>query len=170
MDIKNIKPKIESIISKYKYAVLVFIIGIVLMLLPGKSNPQSEADSLKPMNIIQQTASVQEQLEHILSHIQGAGNVKVMLTEASGEKTIYQMNEDSTISESASSKNSEVTIVTDADRNEIGLIQQINPPQYLGAIILCQGADDPALKLAICHAVSKITGLGTDRIAELKMK
>ena len=119
---------------------------------------------------LQPSVTVQEELEEVLSYIQGAGAVKVMLTVASGEQTVYQKNEDSTISDTSTSIQTEVVTVTDAERNEVGLIQQINPPRYLGAIILCQGADDPAVKLAISNAVSKITGLGTDRIAVLKMK
>lgn len=168
MDIKKIQQNIGGLFQKYKYALLIFAVGIVLMLLPSKS---SEQENMHTIQITpQQSVSVQEELEDVLSCIHGAGKVKVMLTVASGEQTVYQKNENSTVSESATSINTEVVTVTDANRNESGLIQQINPPRYLGAIILCQGADDPALKLAISQAVSKITGLGTDRIAVLKMK
>jgi len=60
--------------------------------------------------------------------------------------------------------------VTGTNRNEEGLIKQINPPTYLGAIIICQGADSASVRLAIVDAVSKLTGLGADSIAVLKMK
>ena len=168
MDVKKLQNVLKEVISKYKYAAIIFAIGILLMLLPSRNddNTAAKSEEIQPVK----TVSVQSELEEILSCIHGAGNVRVMLTEAKGSKTVYQKNEDSTISDSSSSVNNEVVIVTDADRNEVGLIQQIDPPQYLGAIILCQGADDPALKLVISHAVSKITGLGTDRIAVLKMK
>ena len=49
-------------------------------------------------------------------------------------------------------------------------MQQKLSPVYQGAIILCQGADSPSVRLAITQAVSKVTGLPTDRIAVLKMK
>ena len=61
-------------------------------------------------------------------------------------------------------------MVTGSDRSEKGLVRQINPPEYLGAVVLCQGADNAAVKLAIVEAVSKATGLSTDRITVLKMK
>ena len=60
-------------------------------------------------------------------------------------------------------------IVSGNDRTESGLVRQINPPVYMGAIVVCQGADDPTVQLAIIDAVSKITGLGTHRISVLKM-
>lgn len=168
MDIKKLKQGIAAIFQKYKYAVFIFALGIVFMLLPSQSSTKEEAQAIQTP--LQPSMTVQEELEEVLSYIQGAGAVKVMLTVASGEQTVYQKNEDSTISDTSTSIKTEVVTVTDADRNEVGLIQQINPPRYLGAIILCQGADDPAVKLAISNAVSKITGLGTDRIAVLKMK
>ena len=59
--------------------------------------------------------------------------------------------------------------VTDAQRNESGLVRQIVSPKYRGAIIVCGGADDPVVCLAIKDAVSNATGLGTDRISVLKM-
>ena len=93
-----------------------------------------------------------------------------MLTEDTGEEILYQFDEDRTSSESSTSVRTEVVTVTDSQRNESGLVRQVNPAKYLGVIVLCQGADDPALKLAITNAVSKITGLGADRIAVLKMK
>ena len=61
-------------------------------------------------------------------------------------------------------------IVTDSQRCESGLIRQINPAAYKGAIVVCQGADSSAVRLAITQAVAKITGLGTDNICVLKMK
>ena len=61
-------------------------------------------------------------------------------------------------------------MTTDSDRNETGLVHQINPPVYLGAVVLAQGADNPVVKLSIVEAVSKVTGLGADKISVLKMQ
>ena len=58
----------------------------------------------------------------------------------------------------------------DNSRNERGLVIRTDPPKYLGAVVLCQGADSSVVRLAVIDAVSKVTGLGTDRICVLKMK
>ena len=39
-----------------------------------------------------------------------------------------------------------------------------------GAVAVAQGADDPLVKLAITEAVSKVTGLRSDKISVIKMK
>ena len=66
-------------------------------------------------------------------------------------------------------ENNTVTL-TDSNRNQSGLIRQIIPEKYQGAVILCQGADDPIIRLAIVDAVSKATGLGANKISVLKLK
>lgn len=43
-------------------------------------------------------------------------------------------------------------------------------PTYQGAIVVCQGADDPGVKLALVQAVASVTGLGTDQITVVKMR
>ncbi len=40
---------------------------------------------------------------------------------------------------------------------------------FTGAVVVCRGADDPAVRLRIVEAVSAFTGLGTNRIVVQKM-
>ncbi len=159
-----IKKQIPLFIQKYKFVILIALIGIVLMLLP--SSDKTIAPSTEKEKNILQLSSMQDELENILSQIDGAGTVRVLLKERTGTETIYQTNEDT----SDSSSKVETVLITDSDRNETGLIKQINPPQYIGVIVLCQGAENPTVKLAVADAVSKVTGLGLDKIAVLKMK
>jgi len=169
MDIKILAPKLYSQITKYRYAALVLVIGVALLLIPGKKTqkilPNQEEPKTENSLMIDQEA-----LTEILQSIQGAGKVQVLLSVASGEKTVYQTDSDTAASGDSNSIRIETVIVTDSQRNETGLISQINPPVYLGAIVVCQGADSAAVKLAVTQAVSKITGLGADNICVLKMK
>jgi stage III sporulation protein AG len=43
-------------------------------------------------------------------------------------------------------------------------------PAYLGAVVVCRGADNAAVRLQIVEAVSVFTGLGADKISVNKMK
>ena len=168
MDIKKVKNTFDVFWKKYKYAILILLIGAALMLMPSVQTG-SKKESSTPVATISES-SLQDELEDILSSVKGVGKVRVMLKEAMGAETIYQTNQDITVSDSGSDSRVEVITITDADRNEQGLVKQVNPPQYLGVIVLCEGADNPATKLAVTEAVSKITGLGADKIAVLKMK
>lgn len=168
MEIKALQLKVQSLFQKYKYAFIIFLVGILFMIVPGKLLGSEDRGEVQ--QVVEQGSSVQQELEEILSYIKGAGTVRVMLKELSGEETIYEVNEDISVSDSSSDTKIDVITITDQNRNEHGLIKQVNPPKYQGAVILCQGGDDPSVKLAITDAVSKITGLGADKIAVLKMK
>ncbi len=169
MDLKKLTEKTVPFLKKYKYVALVLLIGLVLMALPSKTATEKEPQS-QSETILQPEVTVSQQLSTVLSMIDGAGKVEVMLTVAAGEETVFQTNSNTSTSETATSTQISTVTITDADRNQTGLIRQINPPRYLGAVIVCEGADSPAVCLAIVDAVSKVTGLGSDRISVLKMK
>ena len=166
MDIKTIGNKSKEIITKFKYPLILLLIGLSILLIPNKKVEQSNSIVQKQENSNYQIHT--EQLSNILQAVDGAGRVHVLLSVATGEETIYQTNHNS--SNAGTDVKIETVIVSDSQRNETGLVNRINPPVYLGAIVVCQGADSPAVKLAITQAVSKITGLGADSICVLKMK
>ena len=158
--------KIVSAASKYRYVILILVIGLVLMMIPfGK---EAEHEIQTPVTKQEET-DLSEQLTQILSQIQGAGKVSVMLTVKTGQNTVYQSNEDITSGDNGSIRQDTV-IVTDENRVESGLIQRVIAPEYRGAIIVCEGADKPEVRLHIIEAVASVTGLGTDKISVLKMK
>ena len=169
MDIKNVGLKTIGFLKKYKYAAIVLLIGIALMLLPNVSKTK---DPIKSTTISSEpiTSDLHLQLENVLSRVAGAGKVEVMLTVAKGQQTIYQTNTNHSNNTQSNDIKSDTVILTDSSRNEYGLIKRVDPVQYLGAIVLCQGADSPTVRLAIIEAVSKVTGLGADHICVLKMK
>ena len=165
MDQLNIRERITELYKKYRYAVLIVLIGIALMCIPGRNKtadpPAPAAESAEVTD-----NSLQQMLSSILSQIKGAGKVEVLLTEARGAETIYQTDTQS----GNESKRQETVIISGSDRAQIGLVRQVNPPSYLGAIVVCQGADNASVRLAIVQAVSSVTGLGADHITVLKMK
>ena len=166
MDWMTLREKARLWLKEYRYVILVLVLGILLMMLPqGKTEEKKEESIPIPETEAQET--VQEQLEQLLSMVQGAGKVRVLLTEAEGERVVYQTDGEEN---SQNSKTTETVILSDSGRAESGLVQQIIPPTYLGAVILCQGADSASVRLALIEAVSNATGLSSDRISVLKMK
>ncbi len=167
MDWVTLQKKITEFLKKYRYVVLVLAVGLFLMALP---TGEEETSSPAPSSKTEPALSAQQSLEDILSQIDGAGRVKVLLTVAEGEQTIYQSDQDTTTGDQSSAVRIETVIVTDAEKAQQGLVRQVNPPVYLGAIVVCQGGGDAGVRLAIVEAVSSATGLGADKITVLKMK
>lgn len=166
MDRIDISGKAKELFGKYKYVLLILCIGIVLMQFPDRNTAVKPETA--PVSV--SAPSRAEELEEILGQIAGVGKVKVLLTEADGAQTIYQTDTDIDRTSDREAHRSDTVIVTNAGREEVGLVRSITPPVYLGAIIVCHGGDNPSVKLSIVQAVSNVTGITTDRITVLKMK
>lgn len=166
MGIAANKRKLAEWIKKYKLSILILLIGFILMVLP--LNIQSDNKRTVQETIKEQ--KLEQKLSDALSQMSGAGKVKVILTMSAGEEVIYQTNEDTNENDSSIQKKIDTVTITDSSRNQAGLVRQINPERYEGAIVLCQGADDPRICLLIVEAISKATGLGANKISVLKMK
>ncbi len=169
MDWIEIRDKSVEYIKKYRYVALVLLAGLLLMLIPEEKK-EAASPSPKAAALAEEGAALQDSLAQILAEIEGAGKVKVLLTQAAGEETVYQVNGNTNRSPDANTQKQDTVLITNAQREEQGLVRQINPPIYQGALIVCQGGDRPAVRLAIVQAVSSVTGLTSDCITVLKMK
>ena len=170
MDIKKWTDKFGDVLKKYRYALLVLLIGLLLMAVPNVGKGNSVATDGENKTGISSVETLEEKLSSLLSKVEGAGDVEVVLTIAAGEEIVYQTDDDHSNSDSSSSINTNTVTVTDSDRNQTGLIKQVKTEIYQGAIVVCHGADDPSVRLAIVDAISRITGLGANCISILKMK
>lgn len=164
LDYKN---RIFGLLEKYKFAAIILIIGIFMMLLP--KSVEKDVQHEQPLQQSEPVSRVAE-LENILGQISGVGKVKVLLTEAYGAETVYQTDEICSVSQDTENTKIETIIVKNTDKGETGLIRTVSPPVYLGAIIVCEGGDSPTVKFSIVQAVSNVTGIPSDRITVLKMK
>lgn len=163
MDQVNLSHKLQALVQKYKYALIILVIGLVLMLIPGQEAEASD-ESVEEA-AVQETEDLESRLEELLRQINGAGEVRVLLTVESGEEVVYQTNFNS----SESQQSEDTVIVDNSDRAESALVRVIQSAVYRGAVVACQGADSAAVRLAIVEAVSCATGLRSDQISVVKM-
>ena len=160
MDGNEPRQRINALFGKYKYPILVVLVGLGLLLLPTREAQEPPV----PVETVRE-ASLEQRLEELLAQIEGAGAVRVLLTEDLGRETVWQTD----VQKDADSVREDTVILEDSGRNEIGLVRRTTEPSYRGAVILCQGADAPSVKLAIVEAVRCVTGLGADQISVQKM-
>lgn len=165
MDWVAMQKKAGEWIGKYRYIFLVVLIGVGLMLIPGRS--EKKVEQTVSDQTTQKSITLAEELEQLLSQVDGAGKVKVLLAQDAGEEILYQTDNSTNGTES---NRQDTVIVTDENRAQSGLVSQILSPVYRGAVVLCQGAERAEVRLAIVEAVSKITGLDSSRISVLRMK
>lgn len=166
MDQRMKKDDFLRLLKKYRYAAVILLAGILLMCLPQEEKTEPAGET----SLVSQEADLQESLSRILSKVEGAGKVEVLLTEKRGEEILYQTDEQRNQSDNALNQDRQTVLVENSDRQKTGLVRQVNPPVFQGAVIVSQGADSATVRLALVEAVMGATGLPSNSIKVLKMK
>lgn len=145
--------------AKYKYVLLVLMVGLILLLLPERAASQQTAEPTvtgSPAGEEYGTYSLEREenrLAQLLSGIDGAGDCQVLLAVASTETVeLAQDDGETVILSGGSGRESTVTVKTVY-------------PEYLGAVVVSGGANDPAVKYELLSAVMSYTGLRSDQIS-----
>lgn len=127
--------------------------------------------------------NLETRLEDILSKIEGAGKVKVMITysESSVTQPIYDENlkatntiesDDSGGTRSITETDSQKQVIykQNADGSKEPITKSTLSPKVEGAIVLSQGANNATVKTNIIQAVEAATGIATHKIQVFKME
>lgn len=122
---------------------IILIIGVVIMLSAvGHSKPKSVT--------VSETVNEEEELSRILSGIDGAGKVSVMITYyGTSEKDIAY---ETKINSSDGTKSSEDRKAVMSDGTP--MVVKETYPKVKGVIVTAQGADDAAVKRKLTEAVT----------------
>ena len=169
MNTAHLREHIQSLlkkVNKFKYTAIIFLIGIVLLLLPQQeaAEMQIQLDESQVQN-----HNLEERLENLLSQVEGAGKVDVLLSYERGEVRDYQEDKTKRQDETREEFQTE-TVFYDTQNGDTPVCVSVSYPTYRGAVVVCQGADKASVRFNILKAVSSLTGLGSDHITVIKMK
>ena len=150
---------------KQKWIVLLLLSGVGLCLVSSFIPKEEEAQTVQSQTaVIEQEPQLQQQLEQCLKRVSGVGKVEVLLSLAQEQSTVYQMDENTSSSETGRSEQRNTVIVSGE-----GLVQTVYAPVYRGAVVVCEGGDRASVVQAVKAAVSSLTGLKSDQIIVMKM-
>lgn len=166
---KSVIDKISEFLKKYKYVAIVLLIGIVLLLWPEREE-REVIEEVQAQDDSVYAQKIEERLNLMLSQINGAGRVEVMLTLQSGTRLEYQMDTQTDIDGDRSSVERKTVILSEGSAYDEAAVSEVQYPQFQGALVICEGADSAAVKLDLLNAVSALTGLRSDQITVVKMK
>lgn len=137
---------------------LILIIGIVLMAVGGKDKPEDINSKAEVQDLTEE-----ERLEQILSQIDGAGEVSVMITYySSTEKNIAY--ETKTSSRSTEESEDKKAVMTDG---EPMVVKEVYP-DVKGVIVTAQGAGRADIQAEISEAVSAALNVPAHKICIFK--
>ena len=157
--------KLLPLVQKYKWILLALLAGVLLLLWPsGESKEKSSSETAETGSVCFDLEELEDRIAKTLSKIEGAGDVSLVLTVKGGIECIYAVDtEYSEESDAYEENTTTVLISTGSGTEEAAVVQQVYP-EFQGALVVCEGGDDPVIKLLITQAVSALTGLRTDKI------
>lgn len=168
-DVTRLLLPLRGALWKYRYVLLVVLVGAVLLLLPTGGGASAQPDGTAAGAALDYDPSeLETRLEAVLSRVEGAGEVEVVLTVRSGPRQVLA--EDRTQEREGDRESGESTTVllSRGSAGEETVAVEQRSPQFRGALVVCSGGDDPAVRLTLTQAVSAVTGLGADRISICK--
>ena len=161
--------KSGEVLEKYKYVLLAVLAGVVLLAWPSGGaaapvTPAAEAVAPDPFD----TRAAEEWMADTLSHIQGAGRVRVLLSVAQSPRQVLAQDGLADVAGDSSRRETTTVMVSRGTGQQEPAVLQVLAAEYRGAVVVSPGGDDPQVRLALSQAVSALTGLGADRISVCK--
>ena len=154
----------KALFNQYKYVLLVVCVGIFLLLLPSGSKVKPTigvAISQEQFDLL----AFEEKLGLVLSNISGAGQVEVILAVTGTTRQVFAQDNRESIRESGNELTESTVVVSKGSGTQEPLLVETIYPRFQGAVIVCEGGNDPAVKLKLIEAVAALTGLGADKIS-----
>lgn len=165
--------------KKLMVVLLLFFLGLVALIaseFQGKkeetlpvSTTQSEA-----MTADEYAARLEERLVSILSAIDGAGAVRVMVTIESGGEEVYLYNSDYgenvEMSQKSSFEQNREYVIIGEDGEEKGIVVSVIEPKVRGVAVVCEGAGSDAIKQQIIQTVTALLDISSARVSVVKMQ
>lgn len=167
--------------------VIAFLFGILLLFGSSHFLTPKEAENSKEQNATSTTAqtemtkepirtehTLEQQMERVLSQIEGAGQVKVMLTYRTTKENVWEKEEISEQikkgEEQSNRLEQKVVLAEDSKGIQSPLMVTEYAPQVEGVVIVAQGGDNPAVSQALNSAAQALLEVPAHKIAVLKMK
>lgn len=167
MKIPLSRETLERLWEKYRMVLLIVLGGLLLMLLPGEQKEKADTEIPQGREYFS-LEETEKQMEELLGHIEGTGKLRLMLTLKSGSQLYLAEDlEEATENDSADRQRETVTLNRGSGYEEVVITRQVYPV-YQGAVVVCQGADQARVRLAVIEAVASLTGLSSDKIAVVK--
>ena len=157
-------------------AAALFACGLLLMLLPANENSTADAAQTDSIDVQEYALSMEKRLTKLLSAIDGAGAVQVMVTVEAAESYEYAAdamqssgyNEGpDTVQEESIFERS--TIIVDGRGGDEPILITKYLPKIMGVAVICEGGDNIYVKQSMIEAVSILCGISSNKISISKM-
>lgn len=173
--------KLPKLLDRFKYPLAVLLLGVALLLWPARREGKAAAPEPVPAASEPEEDGgeayrlrMEQRLEALLSQVEGAGRVRVLLTLKTGPVSAYQtdvLTQERPEGEGKSLSREEKTVILSRGSayDELAVVRTAYPV-FQGALVVAEGGGDPNVRLQLSTAVAALLDLGADQITVVKMK
>lgn len=162
--------RVMPLLQRYSAALVILLAGMLLLASGGgcERTRTEPAEGERPVTDGFDLSAFEQQLVDQLAAMEGVGRVSLMLSLEETEEAVYAVNVRRTEG-GAQSYESDLAVLSDRSYGETPVAVKNRLPSFRGAVVLCDGADNVMVRLAITNAVSTVCGIGSDKVTVLKM-
>ena len=164
--------------KKLQYALIGIVIAAILGLYFWSMEPssvQKSGEDASDTNV--SVEELEERLSRVLSQVEGAGKVEVVINYESTPELVPAMSSDTqskmTQEEDGveESKNERTEIATIQNgSNSAAVILKEKQPNVMGVIVVSEGASDIAVRMSLLSAITTVMDVDASRVEILKMQ
>lgn len=173
--------------------VIILVLGVIIIIVAssffgeekdvGKEDKLQEAIAVTSTPSMSGLSELEQRLEQILSEIEGAGHVKVMITGISDGEVVHAYNqiEENSLQEVQNDtavlnktdeirKEQELVFMDNVSGQRVPVVKKKLEPEIKGVVVVADGAGSSVVRQNITGAVEVLMGIPTHRIQVLKRK
>ena len=166
--------------KKNKVLIIVIIIAILVLAFgnfggENKNSQKTVTEKESSLQIEDYIAENESRLEKILTAVQGAGRVKVMITVSEKSEKVVATDKKSQTKQEVEKENSvrdsvqeSTTVIYGSGTEENPFVIKEKLPAISGVVVAATGAGDEGVKLELYEAVKALYGLSGHRIKIVK--
>lgn len=158
---------------------VIFLVGVVIVIIAGSyifSDDDVSVETSNSATEIFDADVFENKLAKIISEIEGAGDVKVMVSYRTGVETVPLLDtkDSNTVTEESGGEslrrteqsNLETSIIFNQEKsgNKVPYISKTIMPIVEGVIVTCDGGGDELVKANVVKAVTVITGITANKV------
>lgn len=179
-------------LSAFEILLIIVILGIIIILAGSHlAKPAESEDTMKDASNMEShggetdlqgglnngqdiVADIERRLSEILSKVEGAGKVSVMVFADTGGEQVpaYNNEQDTRNEERTDGRSSEISETRQLvlSGNDEPVILKVIIPEIQGVVVVAEGADDILIKAQLNNAVCTLLGIPEHRVQILKHK
>lgn len=153
--------KWKTRLGRLRYPLLVLLAGILLMALPLSKEGESVAEEPAAGAETVDVEALERRLAGVISQMDGVGEAEVLVTLSAGSRQVLatdqKVDQDST--------EVETVLTKEGSSGQSAVTVQVIYPTYQGVLVVCDGGDDPTVRLRVLEAIEALTGLSSEAIS-----